>query len=443
MASRGGKRAWLGLAGLGLLLAAPVASPQTAKSPAAKPKAQTGGSGKPAAARPSSRKTPKIESRRGEDVEIPPECEVKRVTGLPGSHEYAGDFIESTAMEPGSDDQDNFWALTADLAEAVPGDKRAMYISKTEDGGATWEPIARIGPNYFEAQIGEGLRNGFIVAPGGRSFILTTQKGAFEVIPTGNALSAIIRLIDGPRVSEGPSKIPLTKKPGEEVRANVALFSRDGATLYLGFGYFDREPKLFRYRRGPDGNWAVEQQIKGLPSEMDLLSIDFDNAKSTRPRFMYVGTGDQAYLLNMATMGWSRVDGVGADSAIHGMTVVGGLHIAACWGVYNPAGPGMVSKVTSPSFLYHVDSDEATANVRAYSVDVDPARMDRLIVTSITGVYMSTDKGITWHRINSLPEGEYRTAHFSADGGVLVSGMPGTFLIRPFDEECRPRLRRR
>ncbi|MBS1821945.1 MAG: hypothetical protein JST61_08230 [Acidobacteria bacterium] len=376
-------------------------------------------------------------------MEEPPECAVEKIDGLPGSHGYAADFIEATAMEPGSGDQNTFWALTADLSETVPPDKRAMYISKTTDGGRRWEPVARVGPSYFEAQIGEGLRNGFIVAPGGRSFVLTTQKGAFEVIPTGRDLSAIIHAIDGPRVQEGPSKVPLTKKPGEPVRANVAAMTSDGRTLYLGFGYFDLTPQLYRYRRGDDGQWVREREIRGLPSEMDLLSIQFDDPRPADPRFMYVGTGDQAYLLDLHTERWSRVDGVGADSAIHGMTVVGGLHIAACWGVYNPVGPGMVAKVTSPSFLYHVYSDEAGPNVRAYSVDVDPARMNRAIVTSITGVYMSDDKGLTWRRINSLPEGEYRTAHFDEDGTVLVSGMPGTFLINPFSEVCMPRLKRR
>lgn len=382
-------------------------------------------------------------TRRGEDVEEPPECAVQQVTGLPGSHGYAGDFIEATAMEPGADDQDVFWALTADLSETVPAEKRAMYISKTTDGGVTWIPLARVGPSYFEAYVGEGLRNGFIVAPGGRSFILTTQKGAFEVIPQPGTTSAVILPIDGPRVPEALSKVPLTKKPGEPVRANVALMTSDGSRLYLGFGYFDRTPLLYSYRRGVGGSWLQESQIAGLPSEMDLLSIQFDDARPVNPRFMYVGTGDQAYLLNMRSMRWSRVDGVGTDSAIHGMTVVGGLHIAACWGVYNPVGPGMVSKVTSPTFLIHPTTDEAGPNVRAYSVDVDPARLNRAVVTAITGVYVSEDRGVTWRRINSLPDGEYRTAHFDADGTVLVSGMPGTFMVRPFDEVCRPRLRRR
>lgn len=447
------KKGRLAFAAAGLLLAAAAPVwPQGASRPAA-PKAATSAkkatatgarsagtvSGKTARRGASS----KLFSRRGEDVEEPPECAIDQVKTLPGSHEYAGDFIEATAMEPGADDQDVFWALTADLSEAVPADRRFMYISKTTDGGETWTPVSRVGSSYFEAQIGEGLRNGFIVAPGGRTFVLTTQKGAFEVVSQPGTTSAVIRSIDGPRVPDGPSKIPLTKKPGEPVRANVALLSSDGGTLYLGFGYFDRSPQLYVYRRGASGNWVSDRRITGLPSQMDLLSIQFDDPKAVKPHFMYVGTGDQAYLLNMATMRWSRVDGVGDDSAIHGMTVVGGLHIAACWGVYNPVGPGMVSKVTSPTFLIHPTTDEAGPNVRAYSVDVDPARLNRAVVTSITGVYVSEDSGRNWRRVNALPEGEYRTAHFDADGSVLVSGMPGTFLMRPFDEICRPRLRRR
>jgi hypothetical protein len=430
---------WLGLAAFGLLLI--LAVPMDAQN--SRPKIAAPAAKATQAARTGHRKSPAPETRRGADVEELPECTVQKVIGLPGSHEYAGDFIEATAMEPGTDDQDVFWALTADLSEAVPADKRAMYISKTNDGGETWSAVARVGPGYFEARIGEGLRNGFIVAPGGKSFILTTQKGAFEVISQPGTVSAVILPIDGPRVPDEPPKVPLTKKPGEPVRANVALMTTDGSTLYLGFGYFDRTPLLFRYRRGAGGNWVQERQITGLPSQMDLLSIQFDDPRPVKPRFMYVGTGDQAYLLNMGTMGWSRVDGVGTDSAIHGMSVVGGLHIAACWGVYNPVGPGMVSKVTSSTFLIHPTTDEAGPNVRAYSVDVDPARLNRVIVTSITGVYVSEDGGKRWRRVNVLPDGEYRTAHFDSDGRVLVSGMPGTFRVNPFSDACTPRLKRR
>lgn len=95
-------------------------------------------------------------------------CRVVRVTSLPGSHEFAGDFIEAMASDPDprASDPDVVWGLTADLSEAVPARERAMYISKSTDGGATWSEVARVDSRYFDERIGEGLRNGFIVAAG-------------------------------------------------------------------------------------------------------------------------------------------------------------------------------------------------------------------------------------------------------------------------------------
>lgn len=372
-------------------------------------------------------------------------CQVHRVKGLPGSHQFAADFIETMAgdLDPGAYDPDVVWGLTADLAEVVPPLKRAMYISKSTNGGATWAEVAQIDSRYFDERIGEGLRNGFIVSPGGKYFVLTTQKGAFQVIPQPGMAAAMVRPIAGPSVPDTPPKVPITKKPGEPVRANVVEMTADESRLFIGYGYFDRTPQMFSYRRGADGGWAEDKQVENIPTEMDLLSMQFDDPKSKRPGFMYVGTGDQAYLLNLRTMGWSRVDGVGPDSAIHGMSVVGGLRIAACWGVYNPVGPGIVRRVTRATFLLHRVSDEAGSNLRAYSVDADALRPDHVVVTSITGVYVSGDSGQTWRRLNDLPEGEYRSAHFRSDGSVLVSGMPGTFLVDPFSDDCTPRLKRR
>ena len=97
-----------------------------------------------------------------------------------------------------------------------------------------------------------------------------------------------------------------------------------------------------------------------------------------------------------------RSIGVGPDSAIHGMSVVGGLHLA-CWGVYNPAGPGMVKRAINARFLSHRTSDVAGPNLRAYSIEVDPLRPNREVVTSITGVYTSSDNGEDWRRLNDLP----------------------------------------
>ncbi len=142
-------------------------------------------------------------------------------------------------------------------------------------------------------------------------------------------------------------------------------------------------------------------------------------------------------------MQWDLIAGVGPDSAIHSMSTVGGLHLAACWGVYNPVSTDAVARVTNASFLLHPGKDEAGPTIRAYGIEVDPAKPNREVLTTITGVYTSDDSGQTWKRINELPEGEFHTAHFNADGTVIVSGLPGTFLANPFSKDCEPRLRMR
>lgn len=370
-------------------------------------------------------------------------CRAHRVTSLPGSHQFASDFIEAIASDPDPDarDPDVIWGLTADLSTDIPSQDRAMYISKSTNGGATWTQVARVDSRYFDAEIGEGLRNGLSVSPGGTYFVITTQRGAFQVLPQPSASEPLVRAIAGPRVPYSPPRLPIAKKGGDPVRANVVKMTADGKHLLVGYGYFDLDPQIFRYHKDKDGSWIEDDPIPRIPTEMDLLSMQFDDPQKLAPGYLYVGTGDQVYLLNLHTMKWSRIDGVGPDSAIHGMSVVGGLHLAACWGVYNPSGPGTVTRVINARFLLHRTTDEAGSNLRAYSIEVDPSKPTREVVTSLTGVYTSEDSGESWRRLNDLPEEEFRSAHFNADGIILVSGIAGTFLVNPFSDVCSPHLK--
>ena len=114
---------------------------------------------------------------------LPPDsCHVRRVTSLPGSREFASDFLEAMANDPDpkARDANVVWGLTADLSSKVPAQDRAMYISKSADSGKTWTVVARIDSKYFDADIGEGERNGLGVVPGGREFVITTQLGSLS-----------------------------------------------------------------------------------------------------------------------------------------------------------------------------------------------------------------------------------------------------------------------
>lgn len=371
-------------------------------------------------------------------------CHIHEVRSLPGSHYFGSDFMEATARDPNprAGDRNVVWGLTADLSSKVPSRDRSMYISKSTNGGKTWTQVARVDSRYFDADIGEGERNGLSVFPGGTEFVITTQRGAFQVIPPSGMSDTVVRSIPGPRVIQPDTTVTIPKKVGDPVTANVVKITADGKHLIVGYGYFDLNPQLFTYRKGADGSWVRDGVLPALPTQMDLLSMEFGDPKT--PGSLYVGTGDQAFLLKAHTRKWTQIDGVGADSAVQGISTVGGPHLAACWGVYNPTGPDSVLRVTHASFLLHRDEDEAGSNIRAFSVEVDPARPNRQVVTSLTGVYTSQDHGWHWKRLNELPDGEYRLAQFSpVDGTVIVSGIEGTFLANPFSKACSAHLRTR
>ncbi|WP_158792338.1 hypothetical protein [Granulicella sp. L60] len=368
-------------------------------------------------------------------------CRVHRVTTLPGSHLFASDFIETIATDPATQDPDTLWGLTADMSNQLPAQDQAIYISKSTNGGATWTQIARIDSRYFDAKIGEGLRKGFIVSPGAANFVVTTQRGAFQIFPQTNPAATLIKPIPGPSVPDTQPKLPIPKKSGDPVRANALAMTPDGRHLIIGYGYFDLTPQILTYHQDDDGSWIEDGALLHPPTAMDILSMQFDDPQNPDPNYLYVGTGDQAYLLNRRNLKWSRIEGVGPDSAIHGMSVVGGLHLAACWALYVPNGPGAVRRVTDARFLFHRSSDEISSNLRAYTIDVDPSTPTREVVTALTGVYTSEDSGTTWRRLNDLPDEEFRSAHFNADGSILVSGIAGTFLVNPFSDTCSPRLK--
>ena len=394
-------------------------------------------------------------SSQSADQSNPPKgdsCYVRQVNSLPGSHAFAADFVEVMATDPSLRESDRnrdrnvVWGLTADLDKEVPAEERALYISKSTDGGETWTELARLGSEYFDAGIDEGLRNGLIVAPGGEEFVVTTQKGAFQVIPPApDAVikSAEVKYIAGPRVPHVRPWVSITKKEGDPVRAAAAKMTADGKRMIVAYGYFDMDPKLFSYHKGRGGEWVEDGRLPQIPTDLQIFSMEWDKPGRANPGSLYVGTGDQIYRLDLRTMKWTLVLGVEPDSAIHGINTVGGLHIAACWGIYEPLSADLVWKVTDDVFIYHRDQDETGSNIRAYGIEVDPAMPSRQVVTALTGVYITSDGGQNWRRLNDLPEGEYRTAHFNADGSVIISGLPGTFVANPFSSACGPRLLRR
>lgn len=376
------------------------------------------------------------------DASPPPDtCRIQQVKGLPGSHEFASHFIEAIDADPANPRR--VFGLTADLSDRLPPDKQLLYLSKTVDGGRTWTKVTEIDSRYFDADIAEGLRNGLAVAPGGTEFVITTQEGAFQVFPQSVGDDPTIKSIPGPRVPDPRPLLSIPKNPGDPVRANVVLITADRKRMIAGYGYFDLNPQLFSYHKDKHGSWIEDGPLPALPTDLDIFSMQFDHPEQAHPRYLYVGTGDQAFRLDLRTKKWIQISGVGDDSSIHSMTTVGGLHLAACWGVYEPVNASSVARITRARFLLHRWKDEVGPNIRAYGIEVDPVRHNRQVLTAITGAYVTKDGGKSWRRLNDLPEGEYHTAHFNPDGSVLISGFPGTYIANPFSASCAPHLRTR
>ena len=372
-------------------------------------------------------------------------CRIEVVTTLPGSHKFGSDYLEAMDSDLSSEakDPNAVWGLTADLSSDIPSWRRAMYVSKSVDGGRTWTLVARIDSKYFNAEITEGSRNALTVAPGGNEFVITTQRGAFQILPQPRAANPQVISIDGLKVSRPDPRVSIPQKEGDPLTANVARISRDGKHLIVGYGYFDLHPQLIGYHKGDNGSWIKDGPLPQLPTQMDLISMNFSDPEQPAFGAVYVGTGDQAFLLEDGTQRWIRLRGVGPDSAIQGMSMVGGPHLAACWGVYTPISEDSVERVTHASFLLHRGKDESGPNVRAYTIEVDPPHPERVVITTLTGVYTSSDSGQSWKRLNELPYGEFRSAHFNSDGTIIVSGIEGTFVADPFSTNCSAHLRMR
>src|SRR5258708_27078591 len=100
---------------------------------------------------------------------------------------------------------------------------------------------------------------------------------------------------------------------------------------------------------------------------MDILSMQFANERNPGPGSLYVGTGDQAFRFHPQTKKWTRIDGVGDDSALQGISMVGGPHLAACCGVYNPLSADVVERLTHAQFLLHRQTDEAWIHNRRFN----------------------------------------------------------------------------
>ena len=183
-------------------------------------------------------------------------CHAYRVESLPGSHKFGSEFIVAIAgdPDPAAKESDVVWGLTADLSDTIPSQDRAMYLSKSVNGGVTWTQVARLDSRYFDAKIGEGLRNELSVSPGGTDFVITTQKGAFQVFPGSGTSDAMVRAIAGPRVPRPRPRLTRPKRPGDPIMAGVVRMTADGKHMMIGYGYFDLNPRIFTYHKDEAGH---------------------------------------------------------------------------------------------------------------------------------------------------------------------------------------------
>src|ERR1700722_14248492 len=169
-------------------------------------------------------------------------CRVHQVNDLPGSHQFASGFLEAIATDPMAADSSVVWGLTADLSSTVPPKERALYVSKSSDGGKSWTAVARVDSKYLDAAIGEGDRNGLGVAPGGNEFVVTTQRGAFQVLPQASPADPVVKSIEGQLESQPVPQLIITKKEGEPIMGGSVLITADGKHMVFSYVYFCRVP---------------------------------------------------------------------------------------------------------------------------------------------------------------------------------------------------------
>jgi len=381
-------------------------------------------------------------------------CHLHHVTNLSGSHKYGADFIESISVDPTTK---NLYALTSDISHAV-GSEKAMYISKSIDGGKTWVPVAHINSDYFQAELGEGLENHLSVNNG--DIVFTTRRGAFEISDppkvdtthsnrSGVPDAVVSEIQGGPTFDKDPgsgSGLAQLKKKGDSYFAGDVKINGDH--MVVSYHYFLGYPSEIVTYTKKDGVWVKDKELK-IKNGKEVLSLLYNNPQD--PNSIFVGTADQAFHLDLTKTNtkrgpWTPVNGVRPDAAIHSMATNGKeVCLATCGNLYSSA--------NDPNTMVPIHSQKFAPVNRAYSVDINSK--NEMVMTSSKGVFASKDGGAHWVQLgidkddatNSLPSTEtdssgrsvpteYRTAHINDDGSVIVSGTGGTYLLPTFTDKC-------